>query len=106
MSYGIGVVILKDDLEKQQIRWDVCDWSLPICVKTHPKSCLNSFKRWYKEFETETKITSLKKLQKAPCDCVCIIDKEGNLSTLKDHKPISTVGVSNIITHLIQYLQI
>lgn len=106
MSYGIGIVILKDDLNKNKIRWNFCAWTLAIHVKADPKGSKKDLKRWYKELQTETNLTSLNKLQTAPCDCVCIIDKKGNLSTLKDHKPISAKDVNNIITHLIQYLQI
>lgn len=107
MSYGIGIIIPKDDLNKSQIRWNFCAWTLPIAVKADSvKNNLKDLKRWYKEFENETNLTSLDKLLNAPCDCVCIIDKKGNFSTLKPHKPINIKNVENIITYLIQYLQI
>jgi hypothetical protein len=32
MSYGIGIVIPKEDLVKEKIRFSTCDWMLPIHV--------------------------------------------------------------------------
>ena len=100
MSYGIGIVILKEDLEKQQIRYDFCDWTLPITVKVYPDDCKKDFKQyWYSSFKDETKLTTLKKLINAPCDCVCIIDENGNFETLKNRTPISGKNI-DIKTYL------
>jgi len=89
MSYGVGLVIPKEDLGKEKIRVSTCDWMLPIYVQIHPERSKKNFLRWIKEFETETKLTTLDKLKTAPCDCVCIIDTEGNFSTLQGHKPLN-----------------
>lgn len=87
MSYGIGIVIPKEDLQKEKIRFDFCDWTLPIEVNLFPESCKTSFKQWITEFD-DNKTTTLEKLKTAPCDCVCIIDSEGNFDTLK-HSPMN-----------------
>lgn len=90
MSYGIGLVIIKDDLDKSEIRYDYCDWTLPITVTIHPEDCKKNFKdKWYPSFKNETKTTTMDTLLKAPCDCVCIIDKEGDFETLQNRTPIS-----------------
>jgi hypothetical protein len=89
MSYGIGIVIPKEDLVKEKIRFSTCDWMLPIHVKLYPEQSKKNFLRWFKEFETETQFTTLDKLKTAPCDCVCIIDSEGNFSILEGHEPIN-----------------
>ena len=83
MSYGIGVVVPKCDIKKEKIRFAYCDWTLPITVSIYPNVCKINFIRWYEEFETETKTTTLEKLMTAPCDCVCIIDEFGNYESMK-----------------------
>jgi len=89
MSYGIGIVILKEDLQKPQIRFDFCDWTISVAVAIHPEECKRNFKdRWYPSFNNESKLTTLEKLITAPCDIVAIIDEEGNFDYLKDHKPL------------------
>lgn len=90
MSYGIGIVIPKDDINKDLIRYDFCDWTLPITVQLYPESCKKSFIDWHKDFNKEQKLTSIDKLKTAPCDCVCIIDSEGNFDLLKDRNPIAS----------------
>lgn len=87
MSYGIGIVIPKEDLNKEKIRFGFCNWLLPITVETYPEECKESFKRWINEFDL-SKVTTLDKLKSAPCDCVCIIDKEGGFEVLKGCKPL------------------
>jgi hypothetical protein len=88
MSYGVGIVIPKEDLQKEKIRFDYCDWTLPIAVGMYPEDCKKSFKKWMVQFESETKTTTLEKLKTAPCDCVCIIDSDGNFDTLKEREPL------------------
>lgn len=83
MSYGIGIVVPKCDIKKEKIRFAYCDWTLPITNKIHPEECKANFIRWYEEFETETKTTTLEKLMTAPCDCVCIVDKLGNFEEMQ-----------------------
>lgn len=98
MSYGIGIVIVKDDLEKDLIRWDFCDWVIPITVKLYHKECKKCFKEnWYPSFKNELKVTTLEKLKTAPCDIVFIIDKKGNSNCLDDRKPI---GGTKLREHL------
>ena len=87
MSFGIGVVIHKKDLKKKKIRYDFCDWTIGITVQIHPESCRESFKDWSKQFDTETKTTSMDLLLRAPCDVVLIIDSDGTYDFLRDHKP-------------------
>ena len=93
MSFGIGVVIHKKDLKKKKIRYDFCDWTIGIAIKTHPESCRESFKNWSREFDTETKTTSMDLLLKAPCDIVLIIDSDGSSDFLKNRKP--TPGIAD-----------
>jgi len=82
MSYGIGIVIPKEDLSKDKIRYDFCDWTLPITNKICPKDCKKAFIKWHKEFKDELKQTSIDLLRTAPCDCVCVIDSDGNFENL------------------------
>lgn len=88
MSYGTGIVIIEDDINKDKIRWDFCDWTTPTGVKIYPEDYKKDFKIWYKDFKKETKVTTLEKLKTAPCDCVCIINKNGDFQTMnrKDYK--------------------
>jgi len=88
MSYGIGIVIPKEDLKKEKIRFDFCDWTLPITVKIYPESCKESFKNWINEFNND-KTTTIEKLKTAPVDCVCIIDSEGEFDCLKECTPLN-----------------
>lgn len=100
MSYGIGIVVLEEDLNKNKIRWCDCDWTLPITVRLYPKSCKESFKIWYKEFEDEKKFTTLEKLQTSPCDCVCIINKEGDFKIMnrKNYKLSNEPNIEKYLT--------
>ena len=94
MSYGVGIVIVKDDLEKNEIRWDYCAWTLGISVKMYPEACRRNFKDdWYPSFKDEKKITTLDRLLTAPCDIVAVIDKEGNFETLKNRKPVDGTNI-------------
>ena len=93
MSYGIGVVILKDDLEKEKIKYDFCDWTLPITEKLYPKEAKKNIKRWYIEMQNLERFTSLEKLMNAPCDIVVIINKEGSLEYLKNRKPLPNIDI-------------
>lgn len=94
MSYGIGIVILKEDLNKDKIRYDFCDWMLPIIVQEKQKTCEMDFKkRWYPDLLKEKKTTTLDILKTAPCDCVCIIDEFGNFDLLKGRTPISSLNI-------------
>ena len=105
MSYGIGIVIPKEDLKKEKIRFSFCDWTLPITVTLYPKECKESFKKWSKEFDVNSTST-LEKLKTAPCDCVCIIDSEGNFDTLKTTPMNCAKGSGNEYwySHVEEYL--
>lgn len=83
MSYGIRVVVPKDDIKKEKIRFAYCNWTLPMSVRPYPNNCKTNNVKWHKQFESVTKTTTLEKLMTAPCDCVCIIDEFGNYESMK-----------------------
>lgn len=100
MSYGIGIIIRKEDIEKTKIPYDFCEWMLPVQNKLEPLICQKNFIKWHKEMEEEKKVTTLEKLKTAPCDCICIIDKDGNFSLLPECQPIVQEYGSQLKDHL------
>lgn len=96
MSYGVGIVIVKEDLTKDKIRYSFCDWCISLHVASDPKHCKKQFKtRWYPDFVKETKVTTFEKLKTAPCDIVCIIDAKGNFEVMQGRSPVN--GITNEI---------
>lgn len=91
MSYGIGIVVTEEHLKEKEIPYQFCEWVLPVAVKMYPELHKKAFKdEWHPEaIRNSDKLekTSLEKLTTAPCDCVCVIDSEGNFRTL-DTKPV------------------
>ena len=101
MSYGIGIVIPKEDLSKNKIRYDFCDWTLPITNEIYPKDCKRAFIDWHEQFKDELKKTTIELLKHAPCDCVCVIDSVGGFELL-DRNGIKLSNENDINKYLKQ----